>query len=593
MAHLTRFGVENFRVFEKETWFDFAPITILTGTNSCGKSNVVKAIVCFNELISSFKIPTTYLPQHFKYEYDFLTKYFGASSEIFNKSNDEKKFSFKIDSYDSKRADFTFISKNNEVLLDSFLLSNNNKTYFSVNGLYIDNFKTEYYFNFYNTNLEHIYSKLKNDDIVEKYNIKEFFKNKVKTVYSYKIKSDKFVSFKNWGKGLTHEMRQTFFDLKDYYYNSEFFNSITDSAKLKRIKELEEKALSNLSFSVQETRLNSVRFHFFSNDEKDNILDVHTALINNPLFFLMHLIRNKSTNQIKEIKFLNKETNDYFNFLIENDIFPILDLNNESAESSFMSLVYKSIIKDLDFIKARHGGLSGGIYINHFSKNQPKYYYVVSNTDNDFGKMIVDLFFKNSNKEALEFINKYVRIFELGEKFTYELKGDIVKLFIKKGRKTINIADLGAGVTQLITLIIKLSLHVDAFSAKDINVVSAKKVMTFEEPEINLHPTLQSKLADMFVDAARTFKIQFIIETHSEYLIRRLQYLTAKKEIKPEDTIIHYLFHPESEHTQKTGEQLRTIRIQEDGRLDKEFGTGFFDESTKLIEMIWDTRNMN
>ena len=118
-------------------------------------------------------------------------------------------------------------------------------------------------------------------------------------------------------------------------------------------------------------------------------------------------------------------------------------------------------------------------------------------------------------------------------------------------------------------------------------------IIIIEEPETNLHPALQSKLADMFVEASKLFSIQFIIETHSEYIIRRLQYLTAKKEIKSEDTIIHYLFNPESEHTKQTNEQLRTIRIKEDGRLDKEFGTGFFDESTKLIENIWNLSNQN
>ena len=76
-----------------------------------------------------------------------------------------------------------------------------------------------------------------------------------------------------------------------------------------------------------------------------------------------------------------------------------------------------------------------------------------------------------------------------------------------------------------------------------------------EEPEINLHPAFQSKLADMFVEAAKVFNIQFIIETHSEYLIRRLQYLTAKKDIKTDDTVIYYFTHPEQ--LKKGEEQIK------------------------------------
>ncbi|TAH17839.1 MAG: hypothetical protein EAZ08_12910 [Cytophagales bacterium] len=45
MAHLTGIGIENFRVFKDYTEFDFAPITILTGANSSGKSSLFKALL--------------------------------------------------------------------------------------------------------------------------------------------------------------------------------------------------------------------------------------------------------------------------------------------------------------------------------------------------------------------------------------------------------------------------------------------------------------------------------------------------------------------------------------------------------------------
>jgi predicted ATPase len=84
----------------------------------------------------------------------------------------------------------------------------------------------------------------------------------------------------------------------------------------------------------------------------------------------------------------------------------------------------------------------------------------------------------------------------------------------------------------------------------------------------------------MFIDAARTFNIQFIIETHSEYLIRKLQYLTAKGEIKPEDTVIYYFYPPDD--VPPGEEQVKRIDIQEDGSLTDDFGRGFFDEADNL-----------
>jgi AAA15 family ATPase/GTPase len=38
-------SIDNFRVFKEKTEFEFAPITILTGTNSSGKSSLVDALI--------------------------------------------------------------------------------------------------------------------------------------------------------------------------------------------------------------------------------------------------------------------------------------------------------------------------------------------------------------------------------------------------------------------------------------------------------------------------------------------------------------------------------------------------------------------
>ncbi|MCF2445733.1 hypothetical protein L0657_17360 [Dyadobacter sp. CY345] len=44
-TQLKGFGLEKFRVFKDYTWFDFAPITILTWTNSSGKSSLNKVLI--------------------------------------------------------------------------------------------------------------------------------------------------------------------------------------------------------------------------------------------------------------------------------------------------------------------------------------------------------------------------------------------------------------------------------------------------------------------------------------------------------------------------------------------------------------------
>jgi hypothetical protein len=48
MAHLKNLALENFRVFKEKREFEFAPITILTGTNSSGKSSLIRALQTLN-----------------------------------------------------------------------------------------------------------------------------------------------------------------------------------------------------------------------------------------------------------------------------------------------------------------------------------------------------------------------------------------------------------------------------------------------------------------------------------------------------------------------------------------------------------------
>ena len=58
-----------------------------------------------------------------------------------------------------------------------------------------------------------------------------------------------------------------------------------------------------------------------------------------------------------------------------------------------------------------------------------------------------------------------------------------------------------------------------------------------EQPEVHLHPRMQAKLADLFVDIVKSGNVngqasrQYIVETHSEYFLNRLRALIATKKI--------------------------------------------------------------
>ncbi len=100
-----------------------------------------------------------------------------------------------------------------------------------------------------------------------------------------------------------------------------------------------------------------------------------------------------------------------------------------------------------------------------------------------------------------------------------------------------------------------------------------------EEPEANLHPALQSKLADIIVYCKQNYHINFIIETHSEYFVRKLQYLVAKGDFKTEDVNLYY-FPSQTTLSDTKGNIIPyEININSNGSLTNDFGSGFFDEA--------------
>ncbi|MFK7949475.1 MAG: DUF3696 domain-containing protein, partial [Saprospiraceae bacterium] len=148
----------------------------------------------------------------------------------------------------------------------------------------------------------------------------------------------------------------------------------------------------------------------------------------------------------------------------------------------------------------------------------------------------------------------------------------------------IPLVDLGFGISQLLPIIMKIASV--AYKQMELEEDYDKRYTYFtpstliiEEAEANLHPNLQAKLAELFLDAALQFRIQFILETHSEYLIYKFQEYIGKQIIQPNDVALYYLNHPNSNK-----KYVNRIPIKDDGSIEYEkyFGTGFFDEQTNL-----------
>ena len=80
-----------------------------------------------------------------------------------------------------------------------------------------------------------------------------------------------------------------------------------------------------------------------------------------------------------------------------------------------------------------------------------------------------------------------------------------------------NLADVGFGVSQVLPIVVMAHL------------VPEGSLIILEQPELHLHPNVQTQLADFFLELSVERNIQFLIESHSERLMQRLQQLMVEK----------------------------------------------------------------
>jgi predicted ATPase len=101
-------------------------------------------------------------------------------------------------------------------------------------------------------------------------------------------------------------------------------------------------------------------------------------------------------------------------------------------------------------------------------------------------------------------------------------------------KESVNLPDVGFGVSQVLPVVVQ------CFYANPHTTV------ILEQPEIHLHPRVQSALADLFIEAIQSREggadrsIQLVVESHSEHFLRRLQTRVAENKVKPEDVALYF-----------------------------------------------------
>ena len=77
----------------------------------------------------------------------------------------------------------------------------------------------------------------------------------------------------------------------------------------------------------------------------------------------------------------------------------------------------------------------------------------------------------------------------------------------------------------------------------------SQSILVIENPEVHLHPSAQSKLADFFYYIAKSGR-QVIIETHSDHVFNGIRAGVATKEIDREKVVVNFVYKKENQPTE-------------------------------------------
>ena len=173
--------------------------------------------------------------------------------------------------------------------------------------------------------------------------------------------------------------------------------------------------------------------------------------------------------------------------------------------------------------------------------------------------------------EISEWLNRMgaaerLEVRQLGNSTHYEIR-------VVRDGMDCNLLDVGFGISQVLPV-----LTLAYFAPRNSTVI-------IEEPEIHLHPLAQRLLADLFVKVAMDRDIQFLVETHSEHLFRRLQFLIADEQFDEDQCRLYFV-----ERGHEGAAALRGLELDTYGRIanwpENFFGDAIGDTERQMTRMM-------
>lgn len=144
-----------------------------------------------------------------------------------------------------------------------------------------------------------------------------------------------------------------------------------------------------------------------------------------------------------------------------------------------------------------------------------------------------NLRYRSPHKSFEEMIAYWLKELRLIHEFKIEEIGigaNLYRAVVKRDSRSSEalLTDVGFGVSQVLPALVLLYY------------VPEGSTVIMEQPEIHLHPSVQSGLADVIMTVAQSRDLQVIVESHSEHLLRRFQRRVADKSYSANDIKLYF-----------------------------------------------------
>jgi len=547
MSFIKKIRIKNFKNLE-DVEIDVKPLTFLFGPNGSGKSSFIKAMMFLSKNL--FPLNTGKTIYKISDDVDL-----GSYRDIVTNNDVSKKISFEIDisgEYQFPKIDFLF-SKVENIYYGQFFSDLINENFFKV------------------------FSKITNDGNFDESGIKDYFE-----FHNFDYTAS--IDFND--SKINYNLKR--FQIKDNLHNSKYeFAQYIDNKNKRNAKEKFE-ILNNKDVS----KLINHYLGYESVSSYQNLTDSKAPeeyYVFNPQLSLFKIF------SLSEVMSVN------FNY----DIFSIIKKNK------YISVKWNNF-KEIDKIKYYYELLKFSYLSNSFipfltyiffnsshiplTRKIPNQKYLLDRNDFDeyeyygFFKFLDSKLFNNKNS----IINSYIKKYDFGEEVLLEKKHGIGSMIIKdKAGRKINVSNSSSGFIQVFPIIImccniyKLDYQIlkNNFSVYDRYATFIENnplknldyyTLLIEQPELHLHPKLQSKLAELFSETIKDSDNNMFIETHSEHLIRKIQVLIANDELDRDKVSVMYFDNNEG------STKIKKMEIEENGFFKVPWPYGFFDDSANL-----------